>query len=204
MPAKKSATRRAGSTGKASTPKSGSAWGGIGAEAVAKATGKNWDQWCKLLDKDGAAKMAHKDIALHVRKKYGIGDWWCQMVTVGYEQARGLRVKHQTASGYVANLSQTLPVTMAAAFRAVSDAGQRAKWLEDPVTVTRATAGKSVRMTMDDGTRVVVGFYDKTRQTGAKTQVVFQHEKLKNAAAVTKSKTFWAAKFKALAEQLSA
>lgn len=168
-------------------------WNGISSDAVQKATGKPWTDWIKLLDKDGAAKLPHKEIATHIRGKYGVGDWWCQMVTVGYEQARGLRVKHQTATGYVANLSKTLPVTMAAAFKAVSDAKQRVRWLTDPVTVTKATPNKTVRMVMADGSRVVVGLWDKTGKGGeAKTAVVFQHEKLKDIAAVKKSKAYWA------------
>lgn len=167
-------------------------WNGISSEAVERATGKSWDQWLKLLDKDKAADLPHKEIALHVRAKYGVGDWWCQMVTVGYEQARGLRVKHQTATGYIANLSKTLPVTMAAAFKAVNDAKQRALWLKDPVTVTKATPNKTVRMVMKDGSRVVVGLWDKSGKSGeAKTAVVFQHEKLKDVGAVEKSKKYW-------------
>lgn len=172
--------------------KSEDAWGGIGSEAVKRATGKPWSEWIRLLDKDKAAALPHKGIALHIREKYGVGDWWCQMVTVGYEQARGLRVKHQTATGYVANLSRTLPMSMAGAFKAVSDVKQRAKWLSEAVTVTKATPNKTVRMLMPDETRVVVGLWDKTGKSGdAKTQIVFQHEKLKSAAAAKKSKAFW-------------
>jgi hypothetical protein len=177
-------------------------WGGIGSEAVQKATGRSWEEWCRVLDKDKAAAMTHKDIAAHVHKKYGVGDWWCQMVTVGYEQARGLRVKHQVAGGYSASVSRTLPVSMAAAFRAVSDAKVRRRWLPDELTVTKATAGKSVRIAWNDGTRVVVGFWGKAGKAGEKTQVVFQHEKLKNATAVSKSKKFWADRLDALAEEL--
>jgi hypothetical protein len=178
---------------KSSPDRGGDTWNGIGSGAVEKATGKSWAEWFKLLDKDKAAAMPHKEIALHVRAKYGVGDWWCQMVTVGYEQARGLRVKHQTASGYVANLSKTLPVSMAAAFKAVNDARQRAKWLDEAVTITKATPNKSVRMVWPDGSRVAVGIWDKTGKDGTpKAQVVFQHEKLKSVGEVKKSKDFWA------------
>ncbi len=179
-------------------------WNGISSDAVQKATGKPWTDWIKLLYKDGAAKLPHKEIATHIRAKYGVGDWWCQMVTVGYEQARGLRVKHQTATGYVANLSKTLPVTMVAAFRAITDDKQRAKWLKEPLTITKATPHKSVRIAWEDGSRVAVGLWDKTGKSGeAKTQVVFQHEKLKTVAAVKSSKAFWAKAADRLAKTLS-
>jgi len=78
-------------------PVSGSATAkvaGIGASAVRKATGKDWQQWFTLLDKAGAAKMPHKDIACLLYQKHKLPGWWAQMVTVGYEQARGMREKH--------------------------------------------------------------------------------------------------------------
>lgn len=181
---------------------SSSSWGGISSEAVAQATGRSWDQWCRVLDKDGAAKLAHKDIAEHIRAKYAIGDWWCQMVTVGYEQARGLRAKHQKADGFSASVSRTLAAPMAKVFKAVSDAAKRRRWLPDELTVTKATPGKSVRIAWNDGTRVAVGFYDKTGKGGARTQITFQHDKLKNAAAVAKAKKFWAGRLDALGEVL--
>jgi hypothetical protein len=68
---------------------------GISSAAVKKATGKDWKQWFTLLDKAGARKMPHKDIACLVYEKHQVSGWWAQMVTVGYEQARGLRQKHQ-------------------------------------------------------------------------------------------------------------
>lgn len=35
----------------------------ISSQALKKATGKGWDEWIRLLDKEGAAKMTHKEIA---------------------------------------------------------------------------------------------------------------------------------------------
>lgn len=58
----------------------------ISSGAVKKTTGKTWDDWLAILDKEGAKTMAHKDIVQLLReKKYIKSVWWCQMVTVGYE-----------------------------------------------------------------------------------------------------------------------
>ncbi len=73
--------------------------------AVRKATGKGWDEWFALLDSEGAEALPHKQIArlLHDRG-YIASSWWCQMVTVGYERARGKRVLGETESaGFVAD-----------------------------------------------------------------------------------------------------
>lgn len=86
---------------------------GISSEAVQAKTGKTWTEWFKLLDKAGAAKWPHKEIAELIHDEFGCPGWWSQMVTVGYEQARGLRVKHQSATGYSANVSKTIGVPIA-------------------------------------------------------------------------------------------
>jgi hypothetical protein len=59
----------------------------VGAEAVKAKTGKVWADWFKLLDKAGARKLAHPEIATLLHEKHGLSGWWAQMVTVGYEQA---------------------------------------------------------------------------------------------------------------------
>src|SRR5438477_4460827 len=83
---------------------------GVGSDAVMRATGKGWNEWLDLLDREGAKQMPHKDIALFLSRKCGVPNWWSQMVPVGYEQARGLRDVYQHADGYAANASRTFEV----------------------------------------------------------------------------------------------
>ena len=78
--------------------------------AVKAKTGKDWQQWFSILDKAGAAKMSHKAIAEYLYGKRGVPGWWSQMVTVTYEQERGLRDKHQKADGYAVSISRTFGV----------------------------------------------------------------------------------------------
>ncbi len=86
--------------------------GGISREAVAKATGRDWDEWLAFLDGLGARQMAHKQIVGLLATEGGLSSgWWQQMVTVGYEQARGLRKVGQTANaGYQVGVQKTLPI----------------------------------------------------------------------------------------------
>jgi len=167
-------------------------YAGISSEAVRTKTGKGWTEWFAILDKAGAAKWTHKEIAtfLHERK---CGDWWSQMVTVGYEQARGLRVKHQTAEGFTAGASKTIAAPIAKLFRAWSDAKTRAKWLPDAadVSIRSATENKSLRIVWTDGTStVVVQFYPKGAD---KSQVTIERRKLKNVKEVNQVKAYWSA-----------
>ena len=56
--------------------------------------------------------MTHKQIVGLVAVDGGLSNgWWQQMVTVGYEQARGLRKVGQTAdAGYQIGVQKTLPI----------------------------------------------------------------------------------------------
>lgn len=164
---------------------------GISDEAVQAKTGKTWGQWLKVLDADGARKMTHKEIAKLVNERHGVGPWWCQMVTVGYEQARGLREKHETTAGYQISRSKTVAVPVGRVYKAWQDQRQRGRWLKKPgLTVRTATTNKSMRITWPDGkTSVEVMFYPKGDR---KTQVTVQHSKLPDAKAGERMKLYWA------------
>src|SRR5262245_40836253 len=94
-----SSRRRAMATKTAKKSAAGN-WGGISDEAVKKATGCGWDRWLATLDGAGCAKLSHKEIAKRIHERWPkVGGWWSQMVTVGYEQARGLRKANQNCDG---------------------------------------------------------------------------------------------------------
>ena len=173
---------------------------GVGSQAVLKATGRAWDDWLKVLDRAGAKSMAHKDIATLLSRKFSVPGWWCQMVTVGYEQARGLREKHQTAQGFRASVSKTVAVDVDDLYSAWSDGRQRSRWLPAaPIQVRRATENKSLRITWDGAEDVDVGFFAKGE---GKSLVQVQHGKLANAGAVARCKKFWTAALARLKAQL--
>ncbi len=106
------------------TPGDAEILAGVSSAAVQRATGKTWAEWLAILDAVGARQMAHPDIALYLSREQGVPDWWCQMVTVGYEQARGLRAVHQKTDGFTANASKTIGVPVARLFAAWTDDGQ--------------------------------------------------------------------------------
>ena len=99
-------------------------------EKVKQATGKTWSQWFGLLDKAGAKKMPHIEIARLLYKKYLAADkskdlspdvaksggWWSQMVTVEYERSRALRKVNQTVSGYNVSVHRTMPASVTKLF----------------------------------------------------------------------------------------
>lgn len=163
--------------------------GGIGTEAVNARTGKSWDEWFAILDRSGARRQTHKQIVSVLATRYGLPPWWRQMVAVGYEQARGLRAKHETAAGFQISRSRTIASPVRRVYRAWSDGEQRSGWLSAADVVIRtATRNRSLRITWPNKTSVEVMLYPKG---ASRTQVTVQHRKLPSAAAGERMKRFW-------------
>jgi uncharacterized protein YndB with AHSA1/START domain len=178
-------------------------WGGISDSAVKKATGCDWDTWLKALDYAGCAKKTHKEIAELIYERWPkVGGWWSQMVTVGYEQARGLRATNQSCTGeWQVSSSKTVAVPVKALFQAWSDPKERAGWLKDHgFTVRKATAPKSIRITWVDGkTSVEANFYPKG---AVKSYVALQHRKLMDEKHVAKMRAYWSKALDSLKSRL--
>lgn len=187
---------------KAKSRTSKSKTAGISDAAVLKATGKSCDEWGRLLDRDGCKKMPHKEIAELVHEKHGVGPWWGQMVTVGYEQSRGLRKVHETSDGWKSSVSRTVAVPIAKLFDAWADEAARTAWMgKKKMTIRKSTKNKSMRIAWAGETSLEVNFYPKG---AAKSQVTVQHNKLKSEAEVAKSKKFWSGAMEKLKEVLGA
>ena len=163
---------------------------GVSDTAVQEKTGKTWSEWFQILDSASCASMNHKRIVAYLADNYPIETWWQQQVTVAYEQARGMRQKHQTPAGFQASSSKTLNVPVSELFAAWMDETRRLKWLpEQTFTIRKATLDKSLRITWPDGSHLDVYFYPKG---DARSQVAVQHSRLESAERVAQAKQFWA------------
>lgn len=197
---KKVAAKKAPAKKAAPKAKRKSASAAMSDAAVKAKTGRTWSQWFTLLDKAGAAKMTHKAIAELIAKRHKIPGWWAQMVTVGYERARGLRKVNETLSGFRTSVSRTLDAGVDAAFDAWDNAKTRAAFLKEAVNVSTRNPGKNLRFTWKVG-RVEVRFVVKGPK---KTQVTVDHEGLKSAADVGKVRAQWTAAMDKLGDKLKA
>jgi hypothetical protein len=175
---------------------------GMSDDAVAAKTGCNWAKWVRSLDAHGMAARPHREIAEFVHEKYKIPGWWAQTVTVGYERIKGLREIGQRRGGsYEAAKSKTVPVPLAVLYRAWRDERKRASWLGAvELTVRKATAERSLRITWEDGTSVELWF---TAKGEAKSSVAVQHVGLPTKADAEARKLYWAGRLAALATFLT-
>jgi len=176
---------------------------GIGSDAVKAKTNKGWVEWFALLDRAGASEWPHKKIAAYLGEQHGCPPWWSQMIAVGYEQARGLRVRHQTADGFTASASKTVNVSVANLFAAWMNPHTRAKWLgtKSTISIGKSTKNKRLRIHGSNGQpSIEVDFYAKGP---VKSQVAIEQRKLSSVSEVNRTKAYWSAALSKL-EQLLA
>ena len=173
-------------------------------DAVVKAkTGCDWTSWVKSLDHHGAAEMSHTEIAAMVKKKWKVGPWWGQMVTVGYERIRGLRARGQQRNGtFNATKSRSYNVPVGELFDAWADAPTRKTWMGgEAMRVRTAAKPKSMRLEWLGGGVVAVGFMAKS---AGKSSVAVEQLKLPSKEAAAQVKEEWGRRFDALKDLLAA
>jgi hypothetical protein len=163
---------------------------GMSDDKVSAKTGRTWQEWVRVLDGDGAAKMAHRDIAGLLSETHGVGDWWSQTVTVGYERIKGLRDRGQRRDGaYEAGKTKTFNVPVKTVFDAWASDTMRRRWLKGVKTTVRtSTSPKTVRLQWPDNTIVVIGI---TSKGDTKSVVSVVHTKLPDKAASDAVKKEW-------------
>lgn len=175
---------------------------GMADDKILAKTGRTWREWVKTLDLDDASARAHRDIAGLVHGKHGVGPWWTQMVTVGYERIKGLRERGQRLGGaYEVSKSRTFNVPVQVLFDAWKKDAARRRWLDGVESRVRtATAPKSLRLQWPDGAIIAVWF---TAKGPAKSVVALAHTKLPDKSAADRAKKYWTERLDALATMLT-
>lgn len=176
----------------------------ISADAVANATGRDWDAWLAALDDRGAADRDHRDIVALVADAGVENGWWQQTIATGYEQARGLRAVGETAdAGFQVGVQRTLPVGQDRLWELLIDPAGREAWLGavdafDPAPghayetadgttgeVRTVTPGERLRLTWRppdrDGATTLQLTLTCPRNDASKTTLRFHHERLADA-----------------------
>lgn len=156
--------------------------------AVKAKTGKDWKAWFAALDKARAEKLGHKEIVA-LAAELGAPRWWRQMVTVEYERARGLRLRHETAQGFSVSISKTLAADLSRLFAATADAAQRKAWFpKGAFTPSSQTKDKYFRGSWNGAARLEINFYGKG---AGKAQINVQVNKLAAADDVERERAAW-------------
>lgn len=158
---------------------------GLGNEALNTATGRGWDDWFTLLAAAGAADWTHPQIVRWLAEEHGVPAWWCHSVTVGFEQARGLRLPGQRQDGsFEVSSSKTLPLNQQEALTVVIEAvslGLRTTPQSESRAVNYLTAQWAL-----DGRETLLATANPAK--GGRTSVSLAHQRLADSADVAPAK----------------
>lgn len=175
----------------------------VAEERMVEATGRGWQEWFAILDGWNGTSHNHTEIARWLMEEQGVPGWYAQSLTVGYEQARGLRAPGQRKDGFAAGASRTVGVPVERLFEAFTDESLRERWAPRAELRERtATAPRTARYDWEDGsTRVIVGF-DSLGE--AKSRVALSHERLPDADSADEMKSWWRERLTELKAKLEA
>ncbi|MGH2660188.1 MAG: DUF4287 domain-containing protein [Actinomycetota bacterium] len=159
-------------------------------DKIKEATGRKWEAWFSILDRWGAREKKHGVTVAFLMDEHDVPGWWAQSITVWYERARGMRLKHQQADGFTIYASKTIAVPIDVLFDAFVNPRSRRKWLTDGAMSLRTSQpGHTARFNWGDGsTRLSVSFVDKGP---AKSAVEVAHERLRDAHEAETAKLSW-------------
>jgi len=162
-------------------------------EKAVDATGRTWGAWFSILDRWGARERKHAETAAFLMEEYGVPGWWAQSITVWYQRARGMRLKHQQAEGFTISASKTIAVPLDVLFDAFVNPRSRKQWLSDGTMSLRTSkVGHTARFDWGDGrTRVSVSFVGKGP---AKSVVTVAHERIPDPDEAETAKASWRAR----------
>jgi hypothetical protein len=159
-------------------------------DKIIEVTGRGWDAWFSILDRWGGRDSKHGETVRFLMDEHDVPGWWAQTITVYYQRASGLRLKHQQAEGFTIYASKTIAVPIDVLFTAFVDPARRKQWLTDGTMSLRTSqTNYTARFDWDDGsTRVNVSFVEKD---SAKATVSVAHERLPDPDEAERAKASW-------------
>jgi hypothetical protein len=159
-------------------------------QKIKEATGRTWEAWLSILDRWGARDRKHGETVDFLMTQHDVEGWYAQAITVGYERARGMRLKHQQADGFTISASKTIAVPIDVLFNAFVSSRRRKRWLTDGAMSLRTSQpGRTARFDWEDGsTRVNISVIDKGP---SKSMVAVAHERLADADDAETAKALW-------------
>lgn len=174
----------------------------ISDEAVAKATGRDWNGWKAELD-GWAPGLSHAEIAKRVKEDYAQSGWWSQMISGSWEMMTGRRDPHQrrseTAGKYQANASKTIRTTAERIEESFLPSDFSNWGPEGAFDRSSGTPGRSINGAWMAGGRVSLWL---TAKDDGKIQISLSHDGLDSADACEVMTTEWRAALTRLKDRL--
>lgn len=174
----------------------------VGDERVRAATGRRREEWFTLLDEAGAATWGHTRIAAWLAAAHEVDPWWCQNVTVVYEQARGLRVPGQKSDGtFTASATKTLAAPSDRVWPLLEGADRREAWAPG-FDERGGTPGRRVGLRDAEGRRINLHLEESApaKDGSPRCRVAVDHDGARDPEEAARLKESWRAALTRLAQ----
>jgi hypothetical protein len=162
--------------------------------AIKRATGRDWDEWCDLIDAWPGNDRGHAAIAAFVAESHGVDGWWGQGVTVGYERITGRRVVNQMADGtFSAGKTRTVSVDLAQLRSLITSDSDRVALFPGLDTHLRSKpTSKALRVGVSiDGEAIGSALFSFTPKADGRVMINVSHDELSDAYSVARWKSYW-------------
>jgi hypothetical protein len=158
-------------------------------DAVRRATGRGWNEWCDAIEAWPGHDRGHTAVAAHLSSSLGLNSWWAQTVTVGWERINGRRQPYQMADGtFTAGRSRTVAFDAALLRRWLLDEAARAEIFPGHASELRSKpASKVVRVRIGPGTAT----FSIDALPGGRAKVAVAHERLPSSEAADEWRFYW-------------
>lgn len=159
-------------------------------------TGHSWNEWVALIDAGPGPEAGHTAIAAWVVEEHGVGGWWAQGVTVGYERITGLRLPGQMKDGtFTVAKTKKLDLDGMEFREILNDDDARAALLPGLSSTTRSKpTTKAPKFSIADAVSGedlgILQFRMEEASSGCK--LVVTHEKLPDVQSAETWKQYWA------------
>jgi hypothetical protein len=159
-------------------------------ESIRRGTGRDWDEWCEIIDGWPGHDDGHPSIATFVRDENGVDAWWAQAVTVGYERITGRRLPYEQPDGtFTASRSRTISLDPGVLREMLlAEAGRGDLFPGHQTELRSRRTAKAIRLAIGPGMAVI----SLASATGVRTKVSVAHEMLPSVDAVEEWKFYWA------------
>lgn len=165
---------------------------------IARATGRSWADWLRLLDAHEAEALPHREIAklaLHrMPEAMPNAQWWAQGTAIAYEQAKGIRVPGQSSQGdFQVTASRTVCGNRGSVCSAWCHITENLSEYDgvpaaDSAHVSSTEKWHYWRLKLSDGSRVAVNI---SEQKGGKSTISVNHTNLESEQERERWRAYW-------------
>ena len=166
-----------------------------GADLLLANTGTQKEVWLELIYASEVRELRQTQIATYLQENYRVQKWWANSIALMYLKWRA-QPKSVAADDKITRVTTTIPTTRPLTYNIFSSA-----------SLYGSKFTRFLKLQQDE--KLVISFNDQTRATlffepsGQETQLIIEHEFLKDAPARKEANRFWQELLNEVIEQVA-